>query len=66
MGTRGLWVWRVLGGLTCGLWAVFEGGLGNLFLAQRAVREKQQIPGENVSKKGKSRESQGLKRGAVS
>jgi hypothetical protein len=26
-----LWVGRVRGGLTCGLWVVFEGGWGNLF-----------------------------------
>ena len=28
---RVLWVWRVVEGLTCGFWAVFEGGFGDLF-----------------------------------
>ena len=32
MGTGGLWSLGVVGGLTCGFWAVFGGGLADLFL----------------------------------
>ena len=46
------------GGLTCGLWVVFGGGFGDLFLGGRVCRcgeRKKQIPRGNDRKKGKGK-----------
>ena len=54
MGIGVLWGWWVCGGLTCEIWAVFEGGLGDLFFGGSVVVGRSRFPEGMTERKARA------------